>query len=138
MSYFYLQGMELLDGEMMESYEDEVEIVDSSDEEGEEENITVTSDYEIDMQIDKESETPANQEIHNTFAEDSEILARIEDFVNAEKIKSSTTLLPFFVSVNNSLKQARLSLRKREAVDETVVKEIVGQAKKRKKSEDNA
>ena len=138
--------MELLDGEAID--EDEVEIVEVDDhssgdededaeeeeaEEEEEEDGGVTSSDE------SESEMPEEEEIkRNTFAEDTGVLARIEDFLNAEKAKGSKTLLPFFVNVNNAIKQARLSLRKRAAVDDEVVKNLVEEAKKRKDSEGNA
>ena len=140
--------MELLDGEAINIDKDEVEIIevddhssDDEEEEEEEEGGAVTSSDEIDLDISDGSETemPAEEEIvHNTFAEDTGVPARIEDFLNAEKAKSSKTLLPFFVSVNNSIKQARLSVRKRAAVDAEVVKNLVKEAKKRKESGDNA
>ena len=66
--------------------------------------------------------------LSGVFMSDLDALERINVAIQAKRAKTSSTLLPFYVSVGNALAPARLNVRRRAAVDQNVVDDLVSVA----------
>ena len=125
--YLEFKGAELLDGEFIEGDELVDAVGDSDGEDNESEDVIYAREVvatSVDSTLESESAT--------AIVSDLAALARIQECIKSEKAKTSSVLLPFFVSVENSLASARLRVRKRAASDQELVEHLVTEAKKRK------
>ena len=110
----------------------------SRDEDSEEDNEERDDEEESDGEEDREGDVdlaidttdPDAGEIDPVFVSDLDALHRINDAIQAEKANTSSTLLPFFVSVGNALALARQTVRKRAAANNEIVGDLVAAAKK--------